>query len=472
MLKRIHLPSVNIGALCLAALAVGPALAARQDSRFAALEPLVLEELKSSNTPGAAVAIVSGDHVVFAKGFGVASIETGAAVTADTLFQIGSMTKTFTATALTALANEGKVRLDRPIGEYVSGLSPKLARVTAGQLLSHTAGLIDEPDEWGLHDDAALAAYTKSWTDDYCLFEPGQVFSYSNSGMALAGLVMQEAGGKPYADQLSERLFSPLGMIRTTFRPTVAMTYPLAVGHRPGPDKRPAVVRPMADDARLWPAGTMYSSVNDLARFAIAFLNDGRIDGKQVISPSVIADMSAPHGDVLSFADETHYGYGLFMNRQRGVRQIWHDGTMPGFLAGLRMIPEHRVAVMTLANTEFGRLGQTIDRALELTVPLAPKTEPAVRPSVAITEAEMRQYVGSYTNPKRWTAEILMKEGALYLKQFGGELKLTRVGESRFSFQPPGAPRPQEFVLMKASQGKPAYLHQFVWAFRKVEESR
>lgn len=469
--------------LCIAAAACGAVLASsglasrglfRQGEELAALEPLVLEELKASNTPGAALAAVLGDQVVYAKGFGVASIETGVAVTPDTLFQIGSMTKTFTAAALVSLAKDGKVSLDRPVSDYVTGLSPKLAKVTAAALLSHTAGLKDEPDEWGPHDESALAGYIKSWTDDYCLFDPGQVFSYSNSGMALAGLVLQEAGGKPYADQITERLLAPLGMVRSTFRPTVAMTYPLAVGHRAGPDKQLAVVRPMADDARLWPAGTMYSSVNELAKFAIALLNEGRFEGKQVIAPSVVADMSMPHAEVPILPDDTHYGYGLFMNRQRGTRWVWHDGSMPGFAASLQMLPDQRAAVITLANSDFGRFRRSIDAAIDLVAgPLVPRMPPPARTARPMTDAEMNGYVGSYTNPKRWTSDIVVNEGSLYLKQFGNELKLVKIGDGRFEFFPPGqTTSQQEIGLVPASGGRPAYLQQYVWAFRKVDGSR
>jgi len=158
---------------------------------IAELERTASEELASRSIPGAAVAVVKDDRVVFMKGFGVASIETGAPVTPDTLFQIGSITKTFTAALVVSVAEEGRIRLELPVGEYVKGLAPGLSRVTTAQLLSHTGGLKDEPDE------SALADYARSWTDEYCLFTPGQVFSYSNSGFALAGLVAQEAAGSP-----------------------------------------------------------------------------------------------------------------------------------------------------------------------------------------------------------------------------------------------------------------------------------
>ncbi len=455
------------------ALTSQPVLTGQATVDLSALHQVAADELKAGNIPGAAVAVIQGDRVIFAKGFGVASIETGTPVTPDTLFQIGSMTKTFTAAAVLTLAEEGTLKIDRPIADYVKGLSPKLSKVSTAQLLSHTAGLKDEPDEFGLHDESALSTYLKSWTDDYCLLEPGQVFSYSNSGFALAGLVMQEVGQKPFATQMTERILQPLGMARTTFRPTEAMTYPLAVGHQVKEGK-PTVVRPLADDARLWPAGTMYSSVNELARFAIAFLNEGRFEGRQILQPSVITQMSTPHASVPSFVSPpAEYGYGLFMNaRNRGVRQIWHDGTMTGYLAAMRLVPEHHVAVIALSNSDSQPLSETITRALELMVPLEPRTTRVAAPTVAMADAEMQGYTGSYVQPNRWTCDVAIRDGKLWLKQFGREFELHKVGDDRFEFQPPGAPQPQTIVIKPPAASQAGYLHQYVWAFRRMDVAK
>lgn len=222
------------------------------------------------------------------------------------------------------MAESGAINLDAPIGNYAKNLSPKLSKTTLQQLLSHTGGIIDEPDEYGAQDESLTASYIRSWTDDYKIFGGGEVFSYSNSGFALAGFAAAEAGGKSYTTLMNERVFQPLGMTRATFSPTMAMTYPLAVGHTIKAGETPVVVRPLAHDARLYPAGTMYASANDMARFAAAFLNGGKLDGRQVIAPSVIEKMSAPHARQLSAADDTSYGYGMFMNTNRGVRRLWH----------------------------------------------------------------------------------------------------------------------------------------------------
>src|SRR6187401_707967 len=129
-------------AAAVAALSV--AAAQPPPAEFAELDALARTELQAINAPGAAIAIVKGDRVVYQTGIGVANVETGQAVTADMLFRIGSVTKMFTTAALVSLAEEGKLKLEEPIGKYTTGVHGKLSRLTAHQLMSHTGGLRDE----------------------------------------------------------------------------------------------------------------------------------------------------------------------------------------------------------------------------------------------------------------------------------------------------------------------------------------
>ena len=312
---------------------------------FARTEASIREALVAAGAPGAAVAVVSGDRVIWAQGLGVANTETGAPVTADTLFQIGSATKMFTAAAVLSAAASGAVALDRPVGGYVSGLAPCLAAPTLAQLLSHTGGVIDEPDEYGPQGEEGLAAYARTWTSEYCLLPPGRAFSYSNSGFALAGLALQEADKKPFADVMRARVLAPLGMPRTTFRPTEAMTWPLAVGHRKDKEGNVTVVRPLANDARLWPAGTLYSSANEMARFAMALLNDGVVDGKPALPPGVVAKMRAAAAAIPTTGQR--YGQGLFLT---GDPAYGHGGTMTGYVASVTILPEAKLGIVVLTN--------------------------------------------------------------------------------------------------------------------------
>ena len=432
---------------------------------FSDLDRTVRAEMLETRTPGVALIVISKDRVVFQSGYGVISIDNPEPVTMDTLFQIGSITKMFTAATLLTLTESGRVTLDQKVGKRVEGLSPKLALLTARQLLSQTAGLKDEPDEYGSHDESALSDYVRSWKDDYCLFEPGRAFSYSNAGFALAGLFVQEAAGRPFADQVTDAIFKPLGMIRSTFKPTMAMTHPLAVGHRARPGDPPVTVRPAADDSRLWPAGGMYSNAGELARFAIAFVNGGRLEGKQVISPSVIGMMMKPVAEIPG--QQQSYGLGVFVYDHRGVRVVEHEGSMPGFFGLLRMVPDKRFAVIILSNLESGILRKTAEKAMESVLSLQPAVDRSAQTALSISKSEMESLAGAYWQPNRWTIELFIKEGKLYLRQFGFEMPVTKIGAHRFSVTRPGAPAGQEFEMINDIDGRPDLLQMFVWTFKR-----
>ena len=201
------------------------------DARFRRAGTVRRGELARLHIPGASIAIVRGERSHLSKALGTANVETGEALRPEMLFRLGSTTKMMTAAALIGLAVEGKIDLNAPIGKYVSGLTPMLAGVTANQLLSHTAGIHDEAPMQGSHDDAALGSGIRAWTDAWFFTAPGKIISYANPGYWVAGYLVEVLTGKPYADAMEERVFRPLGMARTTLRPTMAMTYPLAQGH-------------------------------------------------------------------------------------------------------------------------------------------------------------------------------------------------------------------------------------------------
>ena len=413
------------------ALVTVPASFAIQEQQpdFSQLEKVVLEELKETNTPGATVAIVSGERVIYTKAFGMSNVETGAPMTPDMLFRIGSTTKMFTATALVTLA-EGKLKLDEAIGKHVDGLNPKIAGLTAHQLLTHTSGIIDEAPMYGDHDDSAMGRTIRSWKDDQLFTEPGKIISYSNPGYWLAGFVVEAISGRPYADQMSEAIFKPLGMTRTTFRPTVAMTYPLAQGHNAAGKSAPTVVRPFADNAASWPAGSMFTNVLDLSRFIIAFMNGGKLEGKQVLSPQVIAKLSTPQVSIPS-DQNAKYGYGLMISSYRGVRVVEHGGSRSGYGSVIKMAPEHRFAVIVLGNRTGVALNKTAEKAMELMLPLKPKEDDKPKQELPMSAAEMASYEGKY-GQRDVSFEILLKDGKLFLKQGPNEMRIRKIGEGRF----------------------------------------
>lgn len=448
-----------------------PVHAQRSNPDFYEVEKTALAELARTKTPGAVMTVVSGDRVIFTKAFGVSNVETRTPVTTDMIFRTGSAGKMLTAVVLLMLAEEGKIKLDEPIGRYVSGLTPKLSRVTAHQLLTHTSGLNDEYRNVGSHDEAALAQTIRSWKDDYYFLEPGEMFNYSNPGYAVTGLVIEELDRKPFATVMSERLFKPLGMNHTTFFPWLAMTYPLSQGHV---DNRGEiqVLRPFDDPAALRPAGLEFSNVNDLARFAIALLNGGKIEAKQVLSPAVIAQLTTPHVPMHSHPnpipmEKGMYGYGVFIHEDRGVRIVEHTGVLPGFGCRLLMVPEHRLAIIIMTNRTGETLNQTINKTMELLLLLKPRS--TTQTLTALSEVELLKYVGIYDNPRQSRVEVVLKNGGLIFRVSGNELPMTRIGEHRFSIPRPTA---NEIAFVIGPDGKATFRHTGLRAWKRIEPDR
>lgn len=449
--------------LILGAAALCPAQAPRD---FGEIEKVALEELRALNVPGAAVGIVSGERLVFAKGFGTANIETGAPVTPEMLFRLGSTTKMFTAAALVMLAEEGRIRLGEPIGTAVRGLDPGLASLTAHQLLSHTSGMLDEAPMYGSQDESALAREVRSWNEDRLFTRPGDIYSYSNPAYWLAGYVIEELSGKPYADAMNDRLFAPLGMARTTFRPTVAMTYPLAQGHDARAGQQPFIVRPHANNAASWPAGSIFSSVLDLSRFVIAFMNGGRIDGKQVLPPAVITRLSTPYVAIPGDAD-SRYGYGLIVRTYRGVRMLQHGGSRTGYGSLIWMAPDERCAVIVLANRSGAGMSRTADKAMETMIALAPRPAEEKPPEMPLTDADRTSWPGIYFHPPSQKVEIVLKEGKPFLRRGTSELEIRKTGENSFMALAPGSSQGQRYVLVPGKDGAIAYLFSGGRALKK-----
>jgi CubicO group peptidase (beta-lactamase class C family) len=444
-----------------AILFVGLTGAARQAPPvdFSPLDAVVAGELRNTGTPGGAIAVVLGDRVIYTKAFGIASVETNEPVRPEMLFRLGSTTKMFTAAALVTLAEQGRLDLNAPVGSYVSGLSAKVGRVTADQLLSHQSGFFDEAPMIGSNDETALEKEVRSWTDARFFTEPGKIFSYSNPGYWFAGFLIEHASKRKYADQLEHSIFAPLGMTRTTLRPMAAMTYPLAQGHEETP-QGPRVIRPAANNAASWPAGSIFSNVNDLSRFVIAFLNDGRLEGKQVLSPAVIRALSTPRAKVPG--GEGSYGYGVQVAKYRGVNLVSHGGSRAGYGSSIRMVPSKRFGVIAVANRTGIGLNAASVKAMEIALPLDASTKSTLAQQ-AIPAADMAGYVGTYSQGPR-SMEVVIRDGKLMLKQNNGETPLLKFGDEELTTES-GA----RWVIVRGINGAVEYLHAGSRSWRKTK---
>ena len=291
-----------IALLCLAA-----GICAAQSDLVVALDQIASSELSRQKIPGVAAVVVKDGQVVWAEGLGVASLESKAPVTPDTLFRIGSA-RPFLASAAFELSRQGRLQLDAPAGDYLFGLDEKQAQLSTRKLLS-------PPSETGEE--------------------------------AVAAQLIQTVRFRPAAALLEEMVFSPLGMRHTTFSPELAITYPLAMGHTA--DR--SVVRPIEGTA-------LFSSARDLARFLAAFLNGGKLGDQEAIPPAVIAALS------------TDTGFGLDVDAERGVRLIRQTGAAPGYASAILMAPEFHTGVIVLANRDGASALTIAQKLLERSLPV------------------------------------------------------------------------------------------------------
>lgn len=446
-----------------AAFALTALVATNQRPSAADIAADIETELKAARVPGAAIAVVVGDDR-HARGFGVASTESNRPMTADTVVHLGSLTKAFTALAVTSALESRKLAPETAVGAYVSGLNERAGAATFHHLLSQTSGLHDRAGGDGTSREADLGNAARELTAADFLLPAGTVFSYSNPGYALAGAALEGLQKKAYADAMRELVFAPLGMTKSTLRLAVATAGAHAVGHRIEADKH-TVVRPIANDTRIWPAGYLWSSANDLSRALFALMHNGRVDGKQALPASVVARVMTEHTPMPNVLVGGHYGYGLMMARDRGVLMYEHGGTLPGFSSIMRFAPDAGVGIAIATNLDNAPLRRIAPNVVAKALALPPAPPPARKES-AVAPNEMKGMLGMFRN--RGTAELTVKDKQVVLiLDEGPAFTVSRLESNRFLARPaPNVPGP-EFVLEPARGNAPAYLHFALWAYTR-----
>jgi CubicO group peptidase (beta-lactamase class C family) len=305
--------------------------------------------------PGVAVGVWADGQEVHAC-HGVTSVDNPLPVDMDTLYVLGSVTKTYTATALMRLVAEGRVDLGAPVRRYVPELvladERTAAEVTVLNLLNHTAGL-----DWRIivdtgEGDDALAAYVAKMAELKQTTPLGARASYSQAGYNLAGRILEKATGLTYERAVGSLLLEPLGLSHSFFAPSDVMTRRFAVGHNVGKDGMLSIARPWNPGARgNNPGGGLASSVTDQLRWARFHLGDGRAEsGARVLPAEVLQRMKEPtvalRGSTLGDA----LGICWFLRDVDGVRTVGHGGSANGQFAEFLTVPERDFAVVALSN--------------------------------------------------------------------------------------------------------------------------
>jgi CubicO group peptidase (beta-lactamase class C family) len=319
-----------------------------------ALSEFVAATATRFGIPGVAVGVWTDGREAYAC-HGVTSVDNPLPVDPDTLFLLGSVTKTYTATALLRLAADGRVELQGPVRRYVPELRLKderaAAQVTVAQLLNHTAGL-----DWGLiadfgEGDDALAGYVARMAELDLVARPGERASYSQAGYNLAGRIIEKVTGLTFERAVAWLVLEPLGLSHSFFARDDVMTRRFAVGHNRGEDGTLSV-------ARLWrrsrgdnPGGGIASSAADQVGWARFHLGDGRAEsGARVLPAEVLHRMRQPTVALRASNLGEAIGIGWFLREVDGVGTVGHGGSANGQFAELLLVPERGFAVVALSN--------------------------------------------------------------------------------------------------------------------------
>jgi hypothetical protein len=223
----------------------------------------------------------------------------------------------------------------------------------------------------------------------------------------------------------------------------------------------PAVVRPAANNTVMWPGGSIYSSALELSRFAVAFLDGGRLDGKQVLPAEAVADVAARRVDLPGSDGAAFYGFGLIGYTDRGVKILQHGGFSRGYGSMVTFAPEHRFAVIVLTNRSGSTLPRAVEAAAEMFLPFAKAEEPAAA-AAPLSPAELAAYPGVYEHaPSRW--EVVARDGALFLRSEGKERELVRVSGARFA-----AGEGEEVVFVPGAGGRAEHIFLGLYSARRV----
>lgn len=359
---------------------------------------------------GAVVVVMKDGAVLYSKGFGLANRELMVPNAPGLVFRIGSMTKQFTAAAVMALVENGKVVLDAPISRYLEGLPESWMPVTVEQLLTHTSGIPNytSAPNYMAHireDLPGMKLLEATILKDPLDFAPGTQWRYSNTGYHLLGLLIEAVSGTTYEDYLQARLFRPLGLGQLRQGNEREFIPGLVSGYSRG--GRPA---PFFNKTQAFAAGSLVSSAEDLARWTLA-LHTGK-----VVSPDSLQRMTR----AVRTADgkEHPYGFGLMLTASRGRRLVGHGGRIQGFNGYVEADPEARTVAIVLCNSDSPKIGPDyLTRRLLALAAGTPLQDPN---PVPVADDKLQRLVGIYQHDG-FKRVISYEKGQLLSQATGGQ---------------------------------------------------
>ncbi len=385
----------------------------------------VVESYVSDKTFMGSVLVARGDQVLLSKGYGSANLEWNIPNSPTTKFRLGSVTKQFTAASILLLEERGKLKTDDLVKKYMPDAPAAWDKITIFHVLTHTSGI---PSFTGFPDYSSQEPFETTpeklvarFRDKPLDFEPGEKFSYSNSGYVLLGYLVEKISGESYEKFLQENIFGPLGMKDSGYDSNSAVIVRRAAGYAPGPGKDGPVNAGFIHMSVPFSAGALYSTTEDLLRW-----EQGLFGGK-VLSAASLAKMTTP------FKDD--YAFGLTVATQDGHKRIEHNGGIEGFNTVLAYYPDDKLTVVVLSNINGSAPDQMYSKLAAVAFG-AQVTLPSERKDVTVAPTILEQYVGTYELAPKINMMITLANGQLSGQVSGqGRLPLFAESETKFFYK-------------------------------------
>jgi CubicO group peptidase (beta-lactamase class C family)/uncharacterized protein YneR len=426
-MNRVRSCAVLLGAfLLLLSLFLLPARATSSD--LAAYADHLLATTYPADQPGAAALVVKDGQVVLRKGFGMANLELGIPVSPEMVFELGSITKQFTAASILLLQERGQLRVEDEITKYLPDYPTHGQKITVENLLTHTSGIPSYTGlpEWlpRVREDMKLADLIAIFKDKPLEFTPGEKWAYDNSGYILLGAIIEKVSGKSYEQFVEEEIFQKLGMTHSRYGHADEIVPMRAAGYEK--NEKGFYNARYLSMTQPYAAGSLMSTVDDLAIW------DRALSSEALLKKASLDRMFTP--SKVKSGLSTHYGYGMGISELAGKRLLAHGGGIFGFTTIIARVPEERLLVVILSNNEASA---TPPEALALRIAAKALGQPLEdRKPVALDAKTLDEYVGVYRFDAE-TVRAISREGTkLFAQRSGGsKAEIFASGRDDFYYQ-------------------------------------
>ncbi|MFT5452727.1 MAG: CubicO group peptidase (beta-lactamase class C family) [Enterobacterales bacterium] len=386
----------------------------------------IMNAVYPEDKPGASLIVVKDGKIIFENGYGLADVEDNLSVSSKHVFRLGSITKQFTAVAILMLAQEGKLSLDDDLLKYVPDYPVHDQKITIKNLLSHTSGIFNYTNmkEWlpVWRKDYSVDEMIDFFKDQPTDFNPGEEWNYSNSGYFLLGKIIEVASGMSYEQFIEEKIFKALGMKNSYYDHVAEIIPNRASGYSMGDQgvENAAYI----SMTQPYSAGSLASTVKDLALWDTALYTE------QLVSQALLEEAWTDFK--LNNAEKSYYGYGWSISELQGKKAIEHSGGIHGFSTfGIRL-PEDKIYVAILTNSDSSSPSLP---ALQIAALVS--GNPIVAPEViSLNDKALSEFVGIYHFESNAERVITLKDGQLYSQRAGGHVfDIEPYGKDKFFFK-------------------------------------